>query len=181
MKGTEYLGKLRPIQEHELEMMLEWRNAPAVRNSMFNTDIISLKNHLEWWGRVKRDDSLQYYFYEYEGAPYGVVCFKDINQLKYYATWGFYTSLNAEQGMGTKMLLLALDLAFNSMNIQSIYGEVIEYNLSSMKIHEKLGFERQVSVKRHHSFSKEYDVYQYKINDESWFKSRDKILALIKK
>ena len=180
MKDTEHLGKLRAIEEHELEIMLEWRNASAVRNSMFNTDIISLKNHLEWWEKIKPDDSLQYYFYEYEGAPYGVVCFKDIDKLKCQATWGFYTSPNAKQGMGTKMLLLALDLAFDDMNIHSVYGEVIEYNLSSIKIHEKLGFERQAKVKHDGSISKEYDIYQYNIDEKSWFKSRSRVLAVIK-
>lgn len=181
MKGTKYLGKLRPIQEHELEMMLEWRNGPVVRNSMFNTDIISLNDHLQWWERTKRDDSLQYYFYEYAGAPYGVVCFKDINKLKCQAMWGFYTSPNAERGMGTKMLLLALDLAFNDMKIHSVYSEVIEYNLPSIKIHEKLGFDRQISIGHHCSLNKEYEVYQYKINEKSWSKFRDKILAVMKK
>lgn len=180
MKGTEHLGKLRAIEEHELEMMLEWRNAPAVRNSMFNTDIISLNDHLEWWERTKQDDSLQYYFYEYESAPYGVVCFKDIDKLKCQATWGFYTSSRAERGMGTKMLVLALDLAFDDMNMQNVYGEVMEYNLSSIKVHEKLGFERQFNVKHDSLISKEYDIYRYKIDENSWFKSRDRVLAVKK-
>lgn len=181
MTDTEFLGKLRAIEEHELEMMLEWRNAPEVRNSMFNTHIISLKDHLEWWEKTKRDDSQQYYFYESQGTPYGVVCFKDIDNLKCQAIWGFYTSPNAERGMGTKMLILALDLAFDDMNINSVYGEVIKNNLSSIKIHEKLGFERQANLKYDDSISKKYDIYRYKITEISWSKFRDKVLAVMKK
>lgn len=181
MTDTELLGRLRPIEDHELEMMLEWRNAPAVRNNMYTTDIIPLEDHLEWWEKTKRDDSLQYYFYEYEGVPYGVVCFKDIDKLKCQATWGFYTSSNAERGMGTKMLALALDLAFDDLSMQNVCGEVIEYNLSSIKIHEKLGFERQANLKYDDSISKEYDIYRYKIDEISWFKFRDKVLAVMKK
>lgn len=178
MKGTIHLGKLRAIEEHELEIMLEWRNAPAVRNSMFNTHIISLKDHLEWWEKTKRDDSLQYYFYEYEGIVSGVVYFTDIDKFTYQAKWGFYKSPEAKKGTGTKMLILALELAFKNLKMCKIYGEILGHNISSLKLHRKLGFENEKIYKNKHLCDDKFlDVYQCEVNKDKWMLIKQKLIS----
>lgn len=169
MTDTELLGRLRPIKDYELEMMLEWRNAPEVRNSMFNTHIISLNDHLEWWERTKRDDSLQYYLYEYEGIVSGIVYFTDIDKFAHQAKWGFYKSPEAKKGIGTKMLILALELAFSNLKMCKIYGEILGHNTSSLKLHRKLGFENEKIYKNKHLCDdKLLDVYQCEVSKDKW-------------
>ena len=52
----EQFGMLRPIKDSELELMLSWRNAPAVRENMYTTHEISLAEHAAWWERTNSSD-----------------------------------------------------------------------------------------------------------------------------
>ena len=74
-------GLLRKVDTNELEMMLAWRNAPNVRENMYTRHKISLEEHLEWWGRAKFRGDQQYFMYEYNGRPAGVVGFTDIDEV----------------------------------------------------------------------------------------------------
>lgn len=180
MKGTEYLGKLRPIQEHELEMMLEWRNAPDVRKNMYNTDIILLEDHLKWWEQIQQDDSIHYFFYEYENIPQGVVCFVGIDNLNHQAMWGFYVSSNALRGTGSRMEVLALDYAFNDLNLHKLSCEVLDYNATVVKFHKKFGFVEEGFFREHHVYQGKYfGIHRLAIMRDNWLQLKDNIIQRV--
>ena len=51
---ADFLGKLRPIDDSELELMLSWRNSDEVRKNMYTTSIIELNDHLQWYANVQK-------------------------------------------------------------------------------------------------------------------------------
>lgn len=180
MTDTELLGRLRPIEDHELKMMLEWRNTPEVRNNMYTTDIIPLDDHLQWWERIKKDDSVHYFFYEYDNIPQGVVYFTQIDVLNHQAMWGFYASPNALRGTGSRMEVLALDYAFDKLNLHKLSCEVLDYNLAVVKFHKKFGFVEEGYFREHHLCKNQYfGIYRLALISEEWRQSKNDIFRRI--
>ena len=53
LKKTE----LRPLQESDLWMVLEWRNHPDIRKHMYRSTPIEPKEHIHWYEASKDDDA----------------------------------------------------------------------------------------------------------------------------
>ena len=94
-------GKLRVIKNDELELMRSWRNQPDVRLNMYTSHLISVDEHLLWWERIKVANDQQYFMYERNARPLGIVAFNSINQSDRHSLWAFYTSPSAPMGTGS--------------------------------------------------------------------------------
>ncbi len=140
IKIQEQFGILRSIKDSELELMLSWRNAPAVRENMYTTHEISLAEHLSWWKRVSGSDSQRYFMYEFKGQALGVVGFTELDRINQNSSWAFYAAPCAPKGSGSRMEILALDYAFNKLGLHKLCCEVLAFNTSVIKLHEKFGF-----------------------------------------
>ncbi len=71
---------LKLLTADDLELILPWRNAPAVRRAMYSHHEISLPEHQAWFARVQEDPSREWYLYhDTDGEPQGVVYFTDID------------------------------------------------------------------------------------------------------
>ena len=81
---------LRRVTNLDLEQILIWRNQEHVRNVMLDNHIITLDEHLNWWKKVKKDDSQQWHIYSCGSIDYGVVYVSDIDNIKKSAHWVFY-------------------------------------------------------------------------------------------
>lgn len=132
---------LRRIQEQDLELMLRWRNHPAVRAGMFSQSVIEFEQHQAWFRReAKKDDSAWFLFIDVNKKPAGVVYFTDMDRKANHAFWGFYAAPEAPPGTGTKMGIEALDYIFEAKGLHKINAEVLESNERSSSFHRKLGF-----------------------------------------
>lgn len=132
---------LREIGEDDLELMLQWRNHPSVRSSMFSQSIIELEQHRLWFEREsKKSDSVWLLFIDESNTPRGVVYFTEMNRVSRNAFWGFYAAPDAPAGTGTKMGREALALFFNDLGFHKLNAEVLESNERSYYFHLKLGF-----------------------------------------
>ena len=121
----EQLGRLISIRDADLERMLSWRNAPAVRKNMYTTHEISREEHLMWWEKIKASDRHQYFLYEYKDEPCGIVGFTNIDRLHCNSAWVFYTSPTAPKGIRSRMEILALDYAFHDLKLHKLHCEVL--------------------------------------------------------
>lgn len=134
------MGKLREIRNDEVDLMLEWRNAPGVRKHMYNQSEIPKPAHIEWWERTKRKDDCLYYMYEDDQTPTGIVAFTSINRTQANSSWAFYAAPGAPRGTGSMMELLALDHAFGALGLHKLHCEVLSSNGAVVRLHEKFGF-----------------------------------------
>ena len=134
---------LREILDAELELMLSWRNHPAVRNNMYSQQEISREEHLAWWMRTKPDPSRKYFMYESKGQPLGIVGLVDIDQHHRHSSWAFYASPDAPRGTGSRMEYLALEFAFGVLELNKLYCEVLSFNAAVINLHKKFGFEQE--------------------------------------
>lgn len=133
---------IRPIQDNDLLPMLNWRNSTHIRSNMFTNHIISLEEHEAWFQSVLNNkwDRIVYIF-EYCNHASGVVQFTLQEGVFKEYFWGFYLGRQGlPHGTGTIMLFLALELFFEDFDAYKIWGDVLDFNLKSLKVHQRLGF-----------------------------------------
>ena len=170
-------GKLRSIKTEELEIILCWRNSPGVRNNMYTQHEITLSEHQNWWKSVEKNKTQQYFMYELKGVALGVVSFNKINAQSKNSSWAFYASPEATRGTGSKMEFLALDYAFEQLKLHRLYCEVLCFNSSVIKLHEKFGFKVEGILREHHRVNDKYvDVSQLGILSREWSSQRQQML-----
>ncbi|WP_367987885.1 UDP-4-amino-4,6-dideoxy-N-acetyl-beta-L-altrosamine N-acetyltransferase [Vibrio sp. NTOU-M3] len=129
-----------PLSPNDLDMILEWRNAPEVRSKMYTSHEISLEEHKAWFKRLKEDKTKAYFLAQLNGKAVGVVGFSEINIVHRIATWAFYTSPNAPRGTGSLMEYYALEYAFTALKLHKLRCEVLGFNQVVVKLHKKFGF-----------------------------------------
>ena len=148
---------VRAMTEDDLPTVLAWRNHPAVRSYMLTQHEIGLQEHRSWFDRVKEDKNRQQLIVLEGSDPLGFVQFNPIC-LGGVADWGFYARPDAPKGSGTKLGRAALSHAFKKLGLHKVCGQAIESNLSSIALHQKLGFkeegrlrEQQRIANQHHT------------------------------
>ncbi|SFM81877.1 UDP-4-amino-4,6-dideoxy-N-acetyl-beta-L-altrosamine N-acetyltransferase [Marinobacter pelagius] len=178
MYSTLQFGSLRPIRDSELELMLSWRNEPSVRQNMYTTHEIGLEEHLAWWATTKDSPRHRYFMYEYEGRPAGIVGFTGIDRGNQNASWAFYASPEAPKGSGSRMEVLALDYAFGELGLHKLSCEVLAFNTSVIRLHEKFGFQVEGVLRDQHKRGDEFiDVYRLGLLCREWADARDEMIA----
>lgn len=176
------IGKLRTIRDDDLKLMLSWRNAPNVRENMYTRHEISLDEHLAWWAAVQKNCSQEYLIFELNDVALGVVGFSDIDGESMNASWAFYASPNAPKGTGSKMEFLALEYAFKQLGLHKLYCEVLAFNTSVIRLHEKYGFQVEGVMREHHKVDDAYvDIYKLGILSLEWVNKRQFMLDRINK
>lgn len=167
-------GRLRSIEPNELELMLSWRNAPSVRANMYTRHEISLTEHLAWWARSEGRSDQQYFMYELQGAPMGIVAFTGIDLSNRNASWAFYSCPGAPKGTGTKMEYLALEYAFDDLRLNKLFCEVLAFNSAVIKLHQKFGFKIEGIFREQHMVGDSFvDVYRLGVLASEWHGQRE--------
>lgn len=179
------IGKLRPMQEGDLECVLSWRNSPAVRQNMYVDTIIELEEHKRWWSSVAQSSGCKYFMYEDQGFAQGVVGFTNIDKAQRTSAWAFYASPQAKKGCGSKMEFLALEHAFSEIKLHKLYCEVLAFNEAVIKLHQKFGFTIEgVFREQYFRDGRFIDIYRLGILRSEWLsnsaKMSEKILRLSK-
>lgn len=171
------MGCLRTIKPEELELMLSWRNAPNVRANMYTRQEISLAEHLAWWARINTRADQQYFMYEYQGTPFGIVAFNAIDTINQNSSWAFYASPQATKGTGSRMEYLALSHAFGVLGLHKLCCEVLAFNAPVIKLHEKFGFKVEGILREQHKMDDAFvDIYRLGLLASEWSNIREPML-----
>lgn len=172
------LGRLRSIQDCELELMRSWRNAPTVRANMYTRHEISAAEHLAWWERTSQRQDQRYFMYENEGTPLGIVAFTAIDLVNSNSSWAFYASPEAPRGTGARMEFLALDYAFSTLCLHKLHCEVLAFNTAVVRLHQKFGFLIEGTLRQHHKMDDGYvDIIRMGLLAEEWASNRNTMQA----
>ncbi|MEM7471492.1 MAG: UDP-4-amino-4,6-dideoxy-N-acetyl-beta-L-altrosamine N-acetyltransferase [Pseudomonadota bacterium] len=138
---------LRPVTQADSADMLAWRNMERVRNFVFEQGEIKPEDHALWFEKMLNSCDQAYYVYCEKEAARGVIGFSGLQTGV--GHWGFYTTPGAPAGTGAKMLRVALDFAFETLSLHRVEAEVLDYNTASLKLHDRLGFER-IGMRHNH-------------------------------
>jgi UDP-4-amino-4,6-dideoxy-N-acetyl-beta-L-altrosamine N-acetyltransferase len=165
---------LRPLEKADLELVLSWRNAQAVRHAMYSQHEITWEEHQVWFHRMQADDTKRWYLYlNKNNQPSCVVYFTDLNAAQRSAFWGFYASSDAMPGTGLRMALDALDKAFNELGLEKLNADVLATNSRSLDMHKKVCFVEE-GFFREHFFDgeKRVDVMRFGMLSSEWPQNR---------
>lgn len=173
-------GKLRPIQEKDLEKVLEWRNSERIRESMFSDHLISEEEHRTWFEGLKNEDKICMIF-EFMGRPVGVVNFTDIDSDNNKCYWGFYLGETSTlKGTGMLMGYQALEFAFNDLNIRKLCSQAFAYNTLSIGFHKNLGFIEEGRLSKHIKKNGVYeDIIVLALFQDIWAWRREEVARFI--
>lgn len=172
------IGILREIADDELQLMLDWRNEPGVRANMYTQHMISLEEHLAWWGRVSARDDVRYFMYEFQGVPSGIVGITQIDRANSNCCWAFYAAPEAKRGTGVKMECLALDYVFRDLRLHKLYCEVLAFNSAVIKLHQKFGFQVEGILRQQFMQGNEFiDIYRLGLLASEWDQGRDQMIS----
>jgi UDP-4-amino-4,6-dideoxy-N-acetyl-beta-L-altrosamine N-acetyltransferase len=149
-------GFLREVTVEDLEMVRAWRNHPDIKKFMFTQKEVLPDEHAAWFERVKNDKSKKILIYMENTLPLGFIQFATIRNQDTIIDWGFYLSPNANKGTGTKMTKLGLGYAFNQLKAHKIFAEILEYNVPSIRLHQKLGFSQEGVLRDHYFDGQDY-------------------------
>jgi UDP-4-amino-4,6-dideoxy-N-acetyl-beta-L-altrosamine N-acetyltransferase len=151
--------------------MLQWRNRPEVRKNMYTTHIISKDEHYKWYQKIKKDPTKIYFICMQNEDPAGVVYFTEINQSNRNAFWAFYSGNVGRKGIGSQMEFLALNYAFENLDLNKLNCEVLAFNEPVIALHRKFGFKVEGVFKQHHLTESGYvDVFRLAIFKSDWQK-----------
>jgi len=137
---------LREEQQFEL---LSIRNQQIIRESSYSSHVIEDNEHLRWIEQLQTDPSLTFYAVLYDEEIVGGVGLRNIDAEKNTAEWSFYVSEGAAgRGIGLGLGIMALDLFFEELCLETVIGEALLANKASVTYHLKLGF-REIAQQQH--------------------------------
>ncbi|WP_039462119.1 UDP-4-amino-4,6-dideoxy-N-acetyl-beta-L-altrosamine N-acetyltransferase [Vibrio navarrensis] len=169
------------LSQSDLEMILEWRNAPEVRSKMYTSHEITLAEHQSWFRHLQEDKSKIYFLVRLNDEPVGVVGFSEINKVKGIATWAFYASPKAPRGTGSLMEYHALEYAFNELKLHKLRCEVLGFNSTVIKLHKKFGFQEEgVHREAFHDGDTYHDIVHLGIFEQEWIDAREELKIKLK-
>lgn len=136
---------------------------------MFSSDIISSAQHKEWWQKLQSDSSRKAFIYLLDDEPVGFFILEQMYDQM--VRWGFYKAPIAKNGIGFEMGKTVVDSIFQQSNTQKIMGQVLPCNIRSIRLHEKLGFERvptQSDTSRNLNNLKNFKKISYVLDRNYW-------------
>lgn len=163
---------LRLVDERDLPTIMEWRNHPKINQYMFSQHLITEEEHRNWFDSSLNNALRKLFIYQAGDAKLGFVQFQQRAAGSGVLEWGFYISPDAEKGTGSRMASLALAQAFNDLDAMKVYGEVLSFNMSSIKLHERLGFKREGILRQQHLLNETYyDIHCYGLLRSEWLEN----------
>lgn len=67
------------------------------------------------------------------------------------------------------MCALAIKYAFNVLGTNKVYGEVLDFNRASLKLHQKLGFREESCCREQHVvLSTTHDIHCFGLLKDEW-------------
>jgi len=177
------MPKLRPISSQDCNTVYLWRNSANVSRYMYNQCQITWDEHTDWFNEMLNSTKSVYWTIEVEREKIGLACINDINYSSGCGNWAFYIAEENYRGagIGSAVELFVTNHGFNFLHLNKIDCEVLCWNKSIIRMHQKFGF---------HSVGKKYVFIQGKGETEEvecfsmertdWIRNKEKNLRRLK-
>lgn len=171
--------QLRNLRESDAEGMLEWMHDPETKqwfrypmDKQTKDDVISFINSAN--GEVGKVNSLHFAVADEDDKYLGTISLKNID----------YTSKNAEYaismrkcsrgtGAAYQATIQIINYAFNMLNLEKVYLNVLKENKRAIAFYEKVGFKFEGESRKAVFFNENYhDLFWYSTLKEEWDMNR---------
>ena len=172
---------LRGMESEDMEMYREMANDPNTERLLGGWSFpISTKEQTEWYEKAvadKRNLRFTIVVQETEEAI-GMVNLVDIDWKNGSAFHGIRMSAKRGKGYGTDAVMTLMKYAFEELQLNRLYGSILEYNIASQKLYAKCGWKvegnyRQ-SVFKNNAYHDEWPVAILRDEYFEWKENRGK-------
>lgn len=134
---------LRPITEEDTAQIVAWRNQNFIRNNFIYQELFTEEGHRKWIReQIEPGHVVQFIICLSDGREIGSVYLRDIDRTAHIAQYGIF--IGDEEaigcGYGSQAASLALQYAFETLQLQKVYLRFVEGNEGARKSYEKAGF-----------------------------------------
>lgn len=136
---------IRHAQPDEVWDILIWRNAPRVRQAMLTKHEIGRTEHKTWYERQLNNPLFRQMLVEHAGSTVAVQAFFNIQPARS-AWWAFYFTDAVPEDMAAMFRiwkwveLAGLAYAFDTLQLDTLYCEVLRSNSGVLNWHKRFGF-----------------------------------------
>lgn len=179
MPGAVYLEgdgvTLRTIEEEDLEFIRDSIDAPAVRRYLASRLPVNLDQEREFYESVICEDEHVNLLICTDGEAAGTIGLHPADSVSGSGELGLFLAEEYwGQGLGTEASRLLTDYAFRERRFHRVTARVIEGNVGSRRIWEKLGFRHEATFREADFEDGEYvDVRLYAVLEDEW-RSRER-------
>ena len=135
---------LRPITDADTDLIVRWRNDPAVRQFFIFREPFTPEMHRNWLRtKVDTGEVIQYIIVDNaDGKSVGSVYFRDIDPVNDSAEYGIFIGEASARyrGIGTAAARMFTEFGFNTLHLHRISLRVIGGNDAARRSYEKAGF-----------------------------------------
>lgn len=150
----------RPAKDGDLELMMAWRSHPKLYENLHGQDgPLKWEDHLSWWqNRENRRDWIITVNSGDRWRDVGMIALSGINsETPSVGIWIGEVTLWGE-GIATEAVQFSVDW-LQKRNFAGAEAEIYSWNKSSIRLFEKIGFEKVESI--------EENRYKYRIDFDS--------------
>lgn len=149
--------RLRPVEQHDLELLVGWRNTPENWVHFFNKFPLSVAGQQGWFSRLVASETKKLFIICTldDDQPIGTIGLDNIdfpNQSSEYGNILVGDKQFAGKGLAREATQLLLSFAFQHLNMNRVYLRVLQENTSAIRLYERTGF-RHEGVQRQAYFS----------------------------
>ncbi len=132
---------LRPIEERDLEIIMNWRMDKEITRFMNTDPVLTLEGQKKWFVAQETRKDVRYWMIEVDGVPAGVINLAEIDWEKKSCSWGYYIG---EKKCRSLKLALSLEMSlydyiFDVLGLKELYGGVFSLNVGVIKLHLACG------------------------------------------
>lgn len=132
--------ELRRPTEEDLEKAFVCRNYPEIFKWCRQCLPISKEAHLRYWEKVQSDRSIELFSIVADGHWIGIGGLTSIDFINRKAEFSLYIDpVSQKKGLGKKALVKIVEVGFQNLALNRIWGEVFEGN-HALKMFQDVGF-----------------------------------------
>ncbi len=135
---------LRRMNSDDTDNIIRWRNSDIVMNHFIIRTPLTRPVHENWIKTKIETGQVEQFIITIKdsGKEIGSIYFKDIDHALKTAEFGIFIGEESElgKGYGYEAQKLALDYAFNEMNMETIILRVLSDNAAAINNYKKCGF-----------------------------------------
>jgi UDP-4-amino-4,6-dideoxy-N-acetyl-beta-L-altrosamine N-acetyltransferase len=161
----------RVMQENDQEQVLKWRSSDRVSKYMLTEISHGICEQIEWFNRVDRSTVDEFWIIQNDDCPVGVLSLTQIDRINRHATWGMYLgeSINSPEGGLIPIYFYNYVFSRADLNLNKIYGAVLDSNLSMLKMHKLCGY-RLIGLYKEHKYhsGRYHDIHLVELLRRDW-------------
>lgn len=171
---TKYGISLKRLTEDKIELVRNWRNDPKIAQFMEYREHITSDMQYKWFQKINNDRNY-YFIVEYEGQEIGLVNIKDIDYNRKCGETGIfiYDDRYLNGDVSFRCALCNIDFVFENLNLDFIYGHIMNDNRRAIRYNKVLGFRIEPNQEG-------IDKQLYTLYRDQYLKSRESIIKLLK-